>query len=119
MSIDSFPISSGTLCTSISLMESGVIPSARFSEFYDNLLVSDSKDPQVIINKLGFAKVDDSQLESLCKQLLAANPKIVADIQRGNDKAVGALIGQAKKKNPNVDPGRVREICLRLVRSST
>jgi aspartyl-tRNA(Asn)/glutamyl-tRNA(Gln) amidotransferase subunit B len=28
---------------------------------------------------------------------------------------VGALIGQAKKRNPNVDPGRVKEICLGLI----
>jgi hypothetical protein len=29
--------------------------------------------------------------------------------------AAGAFVGQAKKKNPNVDPARVREICLVLI----
>ena len=36
-------------------------------------------------------------------------------MKEGKVKAAGALIGQAKKKNPNVNPGRVREICLELI----
>jgi hypothetical protein len=30
-------------------------------------------------------------------------------------KAVGALIGQAKKKNPNVNPAQIKSICIELV----
>jgi aspartyl-tRNA(Asn)/glutamyl-tRNA(Gln) amidotransferase subunit B len=67
------------------------------------------------IAELGIEQVDESQLVDLCRELLAANPRIVADVQAGKLQALGALIGQAKKKNPNVDPGRVREICLELV----
>ena len=63
---------------------------------------------------LGIAKVDDSELESLCRALLEANPKTLADLKAGKQKAAGALIGQAKKQNPNVNPGQVREIVLRL-----
>ena len=29
--------------------------------------------------------------------------------------AIGAVIGEAKKINPNIDPTRVREICLELI----
>lgn len=66
------------------------------------------------IAALGIEHVDESALEALCRELLDANPKIVADIQAGKAKAAGALIGQAKKKNPNVDPARVRELCLEI-----
>ena len=31
--------------------------------------------------------------------------------------AIGALIGQAKKKNPNIDPGKFRATCLASVRN--
>jgi hypothetical protein len=41
----------------------------------------------------------------------------VADIRAGNAKAAAAFIGQAKKRNPNVDPRRVQEICLRLAQA--
>ena len=32
--------------------------------------------------------------------------------------ASGALIGQARKRNPNANPGRVREILLELIEQS-
>lgn len=70
---------------------------------------------QKAIEQLGIEQVDESELEKLCQELLDKNPKIVSDVQNGKQQAVGALIGQAKKSNPNVDPGRVREICLELV----
>ena len=63
----------------------------------------------------GIVKVDESELFALAEKLLAANPKIVADLQAGKMQAAGALIGQAKKQNPNVSPGRFREIILDLV----
>ena len=61
------------------------------------------------------AMVDDDDLRRLCQQLLDANPRVVADLQAGKMKAVGALIGQARKQNPNVNPNQVRETCLELV----
>jgi aspartyl-tRNA(Asn)/glutamyl-tRNA(Gln) amidotransferase subunit B len=67
------------------------------------------------IEKLGIVKVDDSALVALCEELLAANPKVVADVKQGKQQAVMGLIGQAKKKNPNVDPTRIKEICLALI----
>ena len=67
------------------------------------------------IEKLGIEQVDESALVALCQKLLDDNPKIVADLQAGKHQAVGSLIGQARKKNPNVDPGRFRELCLELV----
>ena len=63
----------------------------------------------------GIVKVDESELFALAEELLAANPKIVADIQAGKLQAAGNLIGQAKKQNPNVNPGRFREIIVELV----
>ncbi|MCA9267179.1 MAG: hypothetical protein KDA41_01850, partial [Planctomycetales bacterium] len=66
------------------------------------------------IAALGIEKVDDAELTELCRSLLAANPNVVADIKAGKTKAAGALIGQAKKQNPNVDPARVRDLCVAL-----
>ena len=56
--------------------------------------------------------------EELIKAVFQANPKTIADVQAGKTQAVGALIGQAKKLNPNVDPARVREICLQLIQGT-
>jgi aspartyl-tRNA(Asn)/glutamyl-tRNA(Gln) amidotransferase subunit B len=67
------------------------------------------------IQLLGIEQVDESALVELCREILAANPRIVADVKEGKMQAAGALVGQAKKKNPHVNPGRVREICLELI----
>ena len=64
---------------------------------------------------LGIAKVDESELVNMAGEILAANPKIVADIKAGKQQAAASLIGQAKKRNPNINPARFREICLELV----
>ena len=80
-------------------------------------MVEGGKSAAEVIKERGFEKVDDSQLEQLCQQLLADNPKIVEDVQGGKQQAVGALIGQAKKLNPNINPGQIRSICLELIKS--
>jgi aspartyl-tRNA(Asn)/glutamyl-tRNA(Gln) amidotransferase subunit B len=49
--------------------------------------------------------------------LLEANPKVVEDLKAGKIKAVGSLIGQAKQRNPNVNPGEFKELCLRIIQS--
>jgi aspartyl-tRNA(Asn)/glutamyl-tRNA(Gln) amidotransferase subunit B len=64
---------------------------------------------------MGIEEVDQSELEALCRELLDANPKIVQDVKEGRIKAAASLIGQAKKKNPNVNPGQVRDLCLQLI----
>jgi len=69
-----------------------------------------------IVAALGIAAVGDDELVALCRELLAENPKIVADVKGGKEQAAAGLIGQAKKKNPNVNPGRVRATCLELIR---
>jgi aspartyl-tRNA(Asn)/glutamyl-tRNA(Gln) amidotransferase subunit B len=61
--------------------------------------------------------VGDDELVELCKALLAGNPKIVADVKGGKEQAAAGLIGQAKKKNPNVNPGKVRAMCIDLIRA--
>ena len=67
------------------------------------------------MQELGIEKVGDEQLVSLCRELLEQNPKVVQDVKSGKKQAIGALIGQARKRNPNANPGRVREICLELM----
>jgi aspartyl-tRNA(Asn)/glutamyl-tRNA(Gln) amidotransferase subunit B len=70
------------------------------------------------LESLGIAAVDESELVALCQKLLAANPKTITDVRGGKVQAIGALIGQAKKQNPNVDPTRFREICLQLIEAA-
>jgi aspartyl-tRNA(Asn)/glutamyl-tRNA(Gln) amidotransferase subunit B len=67
------------------------------------------------MKSLGIEKVDSSAIQQLCRELIHDNPRIVADVQGGKKQAIGALIGQAKKRNPNVNPNEVRTTCLQII----
>lgn len=96
----------------------GDLPSSRAREVFETMIAGDH-DADAAMAELGIAAVDESELIEICRELLAANPKVVADVQGGKQQAVGSLIGQAKKRNPNADPGRVRAICLDLIAADT
>lgn len=98
----------------IAKVAGGDLPSSRAREVFE-LMIDEGVDADAAMAKLGIAAVDESELVTICQELLAANPKVVADVQGGKQQAVGSLIGQAKKRNPNADPGRVRAICLELI----
>ena len=67
------------------------------------------------MDRLGIEQVDQSALVDLCRKLLEENPRVVDDVRGGKLQAVGALIGKARKQNPNVNPAEVRETCLKLI----
>jgi aspartyl-tRNA(Asn)/glutamyl-tRNA(Gln) amidotransferase subunit B len=81
------------------------------------LFDNSSNDVNAALQALGINSVSDSDLVALCRELVDANPKIVTDVKNGKQQALGALVGQAKRKNPNADPGKVREICLEIIES--
>ena len=70
------------------------------------------------LESLGIEKVAKDELIVLCRELLRQNPHIVEDVKNGKQQAIGALIGQARKRNPNANPARVREMCLELIAQS-
>jgi aspartyl-tRNA(Asn)/glutamyl-tRNA(Gln) amidotransferase subunit B len=116
--IHQLPVPSSSLAELIRKVKSGEIPGSRAREVFQAMLDRDV-DATTAMESMGVTAVDDSELVALCEKLLAANPKTIGDVRSGKTQAVGALIGQAKKLNPNVDPARVREICLELIRSAT
>jgi aspartyl-tRNA(Asn)/glutamyl-tRNA(Gln) amidotransferase subunit B len=114
--IEQFSISADSLGQLIGRVQAGEFATSRAREVFSAMLEGQSL--EAAIAALGIVAVDGSELETLCRELLAANPKIVADWKQGNQKALGALIGQAKKRNPNANPNQVRETCLRLMETS-
>jgi aspartyl-tRNA(Asn)/glutamyl-tRNA(Gln) amidotransferase subunit B len=112
--IEQFSVTSSALAELIVRIKSGELPSARAREAFQSM-VETGGDVVAAMRLLKIEGVDEPELLALCERLVAANPRIAADVQSGKLQAVGALVGQAKKSNPNVDPNRVREICLKLI----
>ena len=114
--IEQFPVRPAGLVALLKAVQSNEVPGPRAKEVFATMLetglsLADAK------TKLGIAAVDSNELESLCRQLLADNPRVVADVKAGKAQAVASLIGQAKKRNPNVNPNDFRTTCLRLIES--
>ncbi len=113
--IGEFPMKPAAVADIITRVAKGDFDTSRGREIFATVLATGRSVTDVIAD-MGIAAVGDDELETLCHELLAANPKIVADVQGGKEQAAAGLIGQAKKKNPNVNPAKVREKCLELIR---
>ena len=116
--IEEYPVTAQNLAALIRNVKAGALDTSRGRDVLSQMVASNQTVDQAM-QELGIEAVDDSALVDLCKELIAANPRIVADIQAGKTKAAGALIGQAKKKNPNVDPNRIRQMCIELAQQSS
>ena len=109
-----YPVRPNALAELIGRVRDGAFDTSRGREVL-GVMVAAGKSLAEAVESLGIRQLDDSTVVELCRELLAANPKIVAEVKEGKLKGLGALIGQAKKKNPNVNPNRVRELCLEMI----
>jgi len=113
-SIGEFSVSAAALADLLQAIQAGDLDNARARDVFDEMVRSGNA-AGAAMAALGIEKVDASETERLCRELLEANPKIVDDLKAGKTKAVGSLIGQAKQRNPNVSPGQFKDMCLKLV----
>lgn len=112
--IDAFPIEAAKLGELLGKVSQGSIDNTRARDIF-SFLLSNPVSVDDAIQSLGIESVASDAIDSLCLELLEANPNIVDDYRNGKKQAVGSLIGQAKKKNPNANPKQVRETLLRLL----
>jgi aspartyl-tRNA(Asn)/glutamyl-tRNA(Gln) amidotransferase subunit B len=114
MTIGDYPVSAESLADLLTKVKAGELDRNRGRDVLAEMETS-GKSAAEVMKSLGIEAVDDDELITLCRELIAANPAVVADVQAGKMKAAGSLIGQAKQKNPNVNPGEIRHICLELI----
>jgi len=105
------------LASLIALVAEGTINRSIGSDVFAKMLDT-GKSAAEIVEEEDLAQTSDaSELEQVVDEVIAENPGPAQDFADGMDKAVGRLIGMAKKKtggkaNPNV----VREILIRKLR---
>ncbi|WP_404305976.1 Asp-tRNA(Asn)/Glu-tRNA(Gln) amidotransferase subunit GatB [Neorhodopirellula lusitana] len=114
LSIETFPVPAATLGELVKEITDGKLDTSRGRDVFEHLTTHEQSLAEAK-TALGIESVDDDALTSLCEQLLASNPQVVADVKDGKQQAVGALIGQARKKNPNANPQAVRQTLLDLI----
>jgi aspartyl-tRNA(Asn)/glutamyl-tRNA(Gln) amidotransferase subunit B len=114
LTIEAFPVSAKSLAELLKRVQAGELTTSRGREVFQRMFDL-KEDVATAMAALGIEKVDESALVALCEELVAANPKLVADVKGGKMQAAGAFVGQAKKKNPNANPARVRDLCLEII----
>lgn len=114
--IEQYPVSSGNMIGLLKTVISGELDQTRAKVVLD-AMVNSNLDHQQAIEKLGFKAVGDDEVDAICAQLIAENPSVCQQIQAGNIKAIGALIGKARKLNPNVNPGQIKDTILKSLGS--
>ena len=67
--------------------------------------------PELYVEEHGLKTVnDEGALEEVLKEVIAKNPKAIADYKGGKEKALGALVGQTMKAmKGKANPGMVNQ----------
>lgn len=93
------------------MVQEGSLNSSAAKDILNNLSKQD-QDPEELAKKLNLIQINDgSELESIVDEVMAENPKVVQDLQAGEQKAIGALVGQIMKKTGGkANPAKAQEI---------
>ena len=114
--IDQYPVSPQQFTELLKLVIAGTLDQTRGKEVL-NEMVEHCISSQEAIKRLGIKPVDNRELVTLCEKLIAENQEVIEQIQSGNAKAIGMLIGQARKLNPNANPGLIKEMLSKMISS--
>jgi aspartyl-tRNA(Asn)/glutamyl-tRNA(Gln) amidotransferase subunit B len=95
--ISSCPISAGALNELIALIDSGNISGKQAKEVFAEMFVG-GKDANEIVREKGIEQLsDEKEIEALAEEVIAANPKPVADFKAGHAASLNFLKGQLMK----------------------
>lgn len=95
--IEDSPIPAAKLAELLEMTETGKINRKQAREVFEEIY-KNGGDPAEIVAARGMVQVsDEGQLEAWAKAAMDANPKAVADYQKGNKAAIGALVGGVMK----------------------
>jgi aspartyl-tRNA(Asn)/glutamyl-tRNA(Gln) amidotransferase subunit B len=76
-------------------------------------LVAEGGDPEGIVEREGLAQIsgDDGELEAIVAAAVEANPDAAAKVREGNEKAIGAIVGQVMRETKGrADGGEVNRL---------
>lgn len=102
----------------ISFIQDGTISSKQAKKVFE-CLMSEGKDPEVIIEEKGMKQISDPEvLTTIINEILDNNQQSIQDFAAGKDRAVGFLVGQIMKKTGGqANPKVANQILIQLLKS--
>jgi len=91
------PIKPESLLKLVQLVESGTVSNNQAKDVFNELWKTPEKDPASIAKEMGFEPQDNSAIDSIIDEVIAANPDKIAEIKDGNAKMANWLTGQVMK----------------------
>ncbi|MGN6716961.1 MAG: Asp-tRNA(Asn)/Glu-tRNA(Gln) amidotransferase subunit GatB [Candidatus Binatia bacterium] len=109
--ITKWPVPPEHLAQLVELIDEDTI-SGKIGKTVFEAMLGSSLSPQIIVSEKKLEQVsDDDAIETAVAQVIAANPKQVAQFQSGNEKVFGFLVGQVMKVTQGkAKPQKVNEI---------
>ena len=99
----------------VKLVTSGSITRDQGREVLAESMRSQRSAAEVVAER-GFAQVsDESELEAIVREVIAANPKAAADYKAGKTQALGALMADLKIRAPQANPKIANELLKKLL----
>jgi aspartyl-tRNA(Asn)/glutamyl-tRNA(Gln) amidotransferase subunit B len=110
-SIADCPVSPAALNELVSLVEAGTISGKQAKEVFSEMFAS-GKTAAAIVKEKGIEQLSDvAAIEALCDEVIAANPKPVADFKAGHAASLNFLKGQVMKLSKGrANPALVGEV---------
>jgi aspartyl-tRNA(Asn)/glutamyl-tRNA(Gln) amidotransferase subunit B len=117
-SITDCPVSPDALLELLNLVEAGTISGKQAKEVFAEMFAS-GKTAAAIVKEKGIEQLSDvSAIEALCDEVIAANPKPVADFKAGHAASLNFLKGQVLKLSKGTaNPALVGEILERKLQA--
>ena len=115
--IDECPIHPGALDELVNLIDSGKISGKQGKEVFAEMFAT-GRSAAAIVKEKGIEQLSDmSALEALCDEVIAANPKPVAEFKAGNLASLNFLKGRVMKlSNGKANPQLAGEILERKLK---
>jgi aspartyl-tRNA(Asn)/glutamyl-tRNA(Gln) amidotransferase subunit B len=109
--ITEWPVPAAHLAAMIKMIDDGKISGKIAKSVFGEMLASGAS-PEAIVREKGLEQVSDTgSIEAVVDQVIAANPKVVADYRGGNEKSFGFFVGQVMKATQGkASPQIVNEI---------
>ena len=112
LTIADFPVAAEQSAKLLELISKGTITHGIAREVFAQMVEAGGGDPEQIVREKGLAQITDSaELERVVAEVIAENPKPVADFKAGKKQAVGALVGQVMRATKGkANPQLVRQL---------
>lgn len=117
MDAEDLTFSANQLSELIGLIDKGAINRTVASKILEMIFKTEEM-PSAIVEKEGLAQVsDEGAIQTMCEEVIAANPKAVEDFRGGKEKALTSLVGQVMKMSKGkANPAMVNELFRELLK---